>query len=174
MMISDKLTLGYLEQHPRTAALVLEELEPADAVSFLEHVPSRISGAVFGHAAPWAAAGWFEILSPTRAAAIIPHMSFQDATTALRLTDDVSREAVLSELPTGRARSIKRSLNYPEGTVGAWMDHSAPTFAENATVADGLKYLKSRRRATSPYLIVVNSKKEYAGMVSAHDLPDQA
>lgn len=159
------LTFGFMEFHPRSAADAIENLDPVDAAAFLEDVPGRISAPVLSFAAPWAVASWVELLPPGNAAAIMQHMSYQDATAVLRLVADQPLETLLDELPTLLANRFRRSLTYPEGTVGAWMDPSVPTFSEDTTVAEGLKYLKSKRRLPIPHLIVVGPRKIYAGIV---------
>lgn len=164
------LTLGFLEFHPRVAAEAIEDLDAADAAAFLEQVPARICADVFSRAAPWAAAVWIEHLSAVHAAAILQNMLYQEATTALRLVGEHHREKVLEELPVTTARRYIRSLTYPSATVGAWMDPSVATFGEDEGVANGLKFLKSRRRKPIPHLIVVSERKTFKGMVSATEL----
>lgn len=164
------LTLGFLEFHPRVAAEAMEDLDAADAAALLEHVPARICADLFSCAAPWASAVWIENLSAVHAAAILQNMLYQEATTALRLVGEQQREKVLEELPVTTARRFIRSLTYPSATVGAWMDPSVATFGEDESAANGLKFLKSRRRKPIPHLIVVGERKTFKGMVSATEL----
>ncbi len=170
MSKSALLTLGFLEFHPGDAADALEALDTEDAAAFLDDVPARICAPVLSAALPWAAAAWIEQLSPGHAAAVLSSMDFADAVTALRLVPDAHTQVLLGEVSSTLARSLKRSLTYPSITVGAWMDQSIPTFSEDTTVAEGLKYLKSRRRRPIPHLTVVGAAKRFAGIVSTSEL----
>lgn len=164
------LTLRFLETHPKAAAKALEEFDINRAAAFLETVPVRISAPVFGHATSWIAAAWTERLPADRATAVLQQMIYQDATAVVRQMPEANRQTVLEDLPSNLARSFRRSLTYPGGTVGAWMDQSAPTFKETLTVADGMKFIKSKHGRSSPHLIVVKDGKIFSGLVSANDL----
>lgn len=170
MLKEKSLTLDYLQTHPQSAIKVIEALDTAHAAAFLETVPVRLSASVISKASPWMAATWIEKLPLTLAATVLLQMNYQEATAIIRLLTDQVRTSLIDELPSGFSRNIKRSLTYPIGTVGAWMDQTAPTFPDDMIVADGLKFLKSKRGKSAQYLMVVNSGKKYAGVVSANEL----
>lgn len=167
---SGALTLRFLETHPKAAAKALEDFDIKRAAAFLETVPVRVSAPVFGHATSWIAATWAEHLPAKRAAAVLQQMIYQDAAAVVRQMPEANRQRLLEDLPSNLARNFKRSLTYPGGTVGAWMDQSVPTFNETLTVADGMKFLKSKHGRSSPNLIVVKDGKIFSGIVSATDL----
>lgn len=165
-----RLALGYLEHHPRQAADAIAALQTADAVALLDSVPTRICADVLAKAVPWTAAAWVENMETEHATAVLQEMLYQDATAIVRLVNEKRRNEVLDGMPTRLANKFRRSLTYPLGSVGAWMDPSVATFDSEATVKEGQKFLKSRRRRPIPYLIVVGERKVFAGLVSAADL----
>lgn len=170
-MLEDKpLTLDYIETHPQSAIKVIEALDTAHAAAFLETVPVRLSASLISRTSPWMAATWIEKLPLTHAATVLQQMNYQEATAIVRLLTNQMRTSLLSELPSDFSRDIKRSLTFPIGTVGAWMDRLTPTFSDDKSVADGLKFLKSKRGKSAQYLMVVTSDKQYAGIVSTHEL----
>lgn len=170
MSESTALTLAFLEFHPQAAAKAIGDLQPGDAAAFLDGVPPRLCAPLVASAAPWMAAGWMELMKRVHAAAILKEMSFHDVTTVLRLVAPERRAEVLKELPTRTARNFMRSLSYPRGTVGAVMDHSVAVFEESNTVADGVKYFKSKRGRAASHLFVIDESKSFSGIVSAADL----
>ena len=120
--------------------------------------------------APWSAARCVEQLSPDKAAAFTHAMPYQDATSLLRLLDDSGFEQILDGLPKGLAKDFRNSLTYPKGTVGAYMDHSVPTFRDNSSVADALKYAKKPRSEAGSHIIVVGDEGRFAGLVGIAQL----
>jgi magnesium transporter len=164
------LTLAFLESQPRSAARAIEAIDRDDAAAFLETVPGRIAGPVMGSMAPWLAAEIVEQLSPAAAAGLIRNMSYQDVASVLRLLDKDGLAAVLDQLPKAMSRNFRKSLNYPTGTVGAWMEHAVTTFNADNTVGDGLKFVKRRRRRVGSHLFVVDEEHVFLGTVRVGDL----
>lgn len=170
--MSDKplLTLAFLEGQPRSAARAIEGIDRQDAAAFLETVPGRIAGPVIGSMGPWLAAEIVELLSPPVAAGLIRNMDYQDAASLFRLLDKDELAAVLDQLPKSMGRNFRKSLNYPSGTVGAWMDHAITIFNEDNTIGDGLKFVKQRRRRVGSHLFVVDDQRLFLGTVRVGDL----
>lgn len=165
-----RLTLAFLERQPQSAAKVMEELDPEDAAAFLESVPTRLSGPVVSAMAPWQAARCVALLGQEHAAGLMRRMSYQNATSVLRLLPDERREEIFEELPNRLAKDFQNSLRYPTGTVGAWMDQDVPGFPADSSVADGLKYARQRRNKVGSHLFVLDEGGRFAGAVSLGDL----
>lgn len=170
MTETSPLTLAYLESRPASAAKVLEDLDAGDAAAFLGDVPARLAAPVVAEMVPWSAAGCLELLSPDTAAATLRNMPYQTGTSILRLIPKDRFDAILESLPQRLARDFRRSLGYPRGTVGAWMDHTVPTFSEGDSVADGIRYAKRRRGRIDSHIFVVGERGRFAGAVSVSDL----
>lgn len=164
------LTLAFLERQPESAARVLEDLDPADAAAFLETVPVRVAEPAVCAMGPWAAARSVELLSPDQAAALVRSMDYPDAASVLRLIREERLDDILAALPSRLAKAFRNSLSYPKGTVGAWMDHSVPSFPAESSVADGLKYAKQRQNRLDGQILVVEEKGRFAGVVNVGDL----
>jgi Mg/Co/Ni transporter MgtE len=170
MTSEPNLTLAFLESQPRSAAEAIEGIDREDAAAFLETVPGRIAGPVIGSMAPWLAAEIVELLPPAAAAGLIRNMAYQDAAGVLRLLDKDELAAVLDQLPKGINRNFRKSLNYPTGTVGAWVEHAVTTFGADDTVGDGLKFVRQRRRQVGSHLFVVDDENSFLGAVRVGDL----
>lgn len=160
------LTTAFLEAQPQSAARVLEDLEFSDAAALLETLPARISAPVVGFMVPWTAARCVEMLPVQKAAGIIAAMGYQDATSVLRLVEGENLDRILVEVKQDLARDFRNSLTYPNGTVGAWMDFSVPSFAETTEVADALRYIKKRKSHVSGHVFVTDESGAYKGLVA--------
>lgn len=170
MTSAGNLTLAFLERQPRSAARVLEDLDPADGAAFLETVPGRLAGPVVGLMASWSAARSVELLAPERAAGLIRNVAYQDAAILMRLVARARLAPILDQLPKGLARDFRAALSYPKGAVGAWMDHSVPVFSQDRKVSDGLKFAGQRQSRKDVHIFVVGEKRQFLGAVSVSDL----
>ncbi len=159
------LTTAFLQDQPRSAARVLEDLEPGDAAALLETIPARLSAPVLAFMAPWAAARCVEILPIEKAAGIVTTMTYQAATGVLRLVEGEHLERLLDKIKASLAKDFRNSLTYPAGTVGSWMDVSVPEFPETTETAEALRYVKKRRHAAGNDIFVTDGSGAYIGLV---------
>lgn len=137
-----ELTLAFLTHYPGSAAEVLQELEPASAAAFLEDVPTRLAAAVVGRMAPWHGARTLRAMPPSQAAGILLQMPFYDGAGVMRLVPAEVREPLFDELPARRAHRLRRTLRFPAGSVGAWIDPDIPAFPRATTAAEALRYVE--------------------------------
>lgn len=159
------LALAYVERRPEDAARVLEDLEPGDAAAFIDSVPADLAASVVVRMAPWSAARAVELLAPERAAGLIRAMPQQEATSVLRLIERERLAAVLKHVPKRLARSFRLSLEYPKATVGAWMQHSVPTLAQDETAGDALKFATKHQSDVDSHVFVVDQAGRFLGAV---------
>ncbi len=160
------LIAAFLQDQPKSAARVLEDLEHGDAAALLETIPARLSAPLVGFMVPWAAARCVEMLPIEKAAGIVAAMAYQDAISVLRLVKQEYLDRLLDEVKQDLAKDFRNSLSYPNGTVGAWMDFSVPAFSDTTEVADALRYVKKRRSRAGSHIFVTDSSGEYVGVVS--------
>lgn len=146
------LTLAFLTHAPGSAAEVLEQVEVDEAAAFLDEVPARLAAPVLSHMAPWSAARCAGRMSPAQAAAALQNLSFHDNAGLMRHVEGSRREAIFEELPARLARRLRNALRYPAGSVGAWIDPDVPTFADDASVGDALRYVSEGSAASHVFL----------------------
>lgn len=159
------LTLAFLESQPRAAAQVLEALDPSDAAAFLEEVPGRIAALTLERMAALPCSARVGLLSPEAAAGVLRQMSYQQATGILRALDHARCEAILEHLPVRLREDFRRSLRYPAGSVGAWMDHRVAALPADRTVAEALTYARQHANDVAFHLFVVGEDGELEGAV---------
>lgn len=147
-----RLTLAFLSHAPRSAAQVLEEIEPVQSAAFLEEIPARISAPVVADMSSWTAARCIERLTAPRAAALLHNLPFHDTAGLLRLIAPERRAAILDALPARLSRRLHNALTYPAASVGAWIDPEIPAFPESASVSDTFRYLSNAPVASHLFL----------------------
>lgn len=161
-----RLTLAFLQHHAGSAARTIEILAPEDAAALLEHVPVRISAAVFAAMTSVAAARCVVHLPPAVSAALCEALSWTDASAMLRYLDADTRNAVLERLPTGMARRFRRSLEYAEDQVGGWVEMDAPAIVADRTVGEAIKLLAESAESPASHLLLTDEVEKYTGAVS--------
>ena len=160
-----QLTLAFLQRQPVAAARTLETLSPEDAAALLMRAPVRIATPVFTAMASIAAARCAEQMAPETAAGLCESLSWADASAVLRRLDAAVREAILAQMPTGLARRFRRSLQYAEGTVGAWIEMDAPVVVEDRTVDEASRLVGQLPGLTASHLLLTNEAQKYTGIL---------
>ena len=162
---SHDLSLAFLMQHPRSAAIALDELDTTDVVAFLNDVPARISAPVIALMSRWKSVRCLAQLETDRASGCIEAMNFHDAVNILHVASIELRKTLLAPLPTELRQKLEAALNYPDGTVGAAMDPSAAMFSVDASVEDALRYVRQHRHESIGHILLYNNDKEFVGAI---------
>lgn len=170
MSSQDRLTLAFIERRPQSAAEVLHEIQPNEAAEFLGDIPSRIAAAAMSRMAPWAAARCLCLMNPERAALLLGAMHAPAASGLLRIVDRVQTEAILEWLPTRTAQGLRRALEHPIGTVGAWTDQTMPVFVASNMVRETLGWMTAAVEAPPSHIFVVDAEQRLLGAVSTATL----
>lgn len=160
------LPLAFLTRNPAGAAAVLDDLPAADAAAFLAAVPPRIAGGVVAKMPPWPASRCIAALPADHSAATLREAPFQDAAAIFRLLGEDESGPILEALPKRLAADFRRSLAYPEGTVGAWIDPDLPALKEDDSVAEARKAARKARQL-SDVLYLVDDNRKLKGAVRA-------
>ena len=160
------LTLAFVQSRPQTAARVLDDLEPADAAAFLVSIPARLGAPLLSAMQPARAARAVSLQPPEQGAAMVRAMSHLDCLTVVRLLSDVERAALYAELPEQIVRNVRRSLEYPRETVGAWMDLSIAMLQATTRVDEARRYVRRGDSAVLHHVFVTGAGHRLEGAVS--------
>jgi magnesium transporter len=160
-----ELTLAYLQQRPESAARALEGLLPADAAEVVRRTPARLAAPVVGAMSSVRAAQCAAQLPADVAAALCAALSWPDAAALLRRLDGAARERVLEELPEKTARRFRRSLDYPDDVVGAWIEFEVPAIPEDRAVGDAVRLLEQSPNYAGSHLLLTDAAQRYRGAV---------
>ncbi|WP_070988829.1 magnesium transporter MgtE N-terminal domain-containing protein [Halofilum ochraceum] len=159
----DALTLAYLDTRPVDAARVLEQLEPAAVGAFLTTVPVRLAAEPLAAMAPWRAGRALAAMEPARAAALIEAIPAQRCPYFLRAIAPEAREAILEQVPTRRARALRRQLRFAATLVGAHMHAETATARADSTVSEAIALVRATPGPVQVH--VVDERERPVGVV---------
>lgn len=160
------LTIAFIQSRPQAAARVLDDLEPAEAAAFLASVPSRLAAPLLSRMQPARAARVVSLQPPEIGAAMVRAMLHLDCVTVVRLLSDEKRRALYAELPERIVKDVRRSLEYPRETVGAWMDLSIAMLPESTRADEARRYVRRGDSAVLHHVFVTGSGHRLEGAVS--------
>lgn len=155
-----ELSIDFLRTHPEGAAHVLEALPAEDAAAFLADVPHDLAGKVFERMQPLVAAAILPGLSQKKAVAVLLAMDIHDRSQIVRLLDDERAKSVMKQMPKSAARDLDRVLNYPDGSVGAWMSSDLAVFDKSTEVGECLAQLRALPYGARNLIFVVDADKK--------------
>lgn len=168
----DALILAYLGTRPVDAARVLEQLEPAAVGAFLTTVPVRVAADPLAAMTPWRAGRALAAMEPRRAAALIEAIPAQRCPYFLRAIAPGARELILGQVPSRRARALRRQLRFAATLVGAHMHAEAAAARTGMMVSEAITLV---RATTAPVqLHVVDERDRPLGVVPLAALLDTA
>lgn len=165
-----ELSLRFLETHPEGAVSVLESIAPEDAAAFLKGVPDDVAGRVLERMQPLLAAAILPTMTRKKAGAVLLAMDVHGRSRILRVLDEGLKNSIMAELPKGAARDLKRFLQYPEGSAGAWMSSDVAVFEKATTVKDCLVQLRTLPEKVRSLIFVVDEQKKLYGSIDLADL----
>jgi len=168
------LTLAYLRSRPADAARVLEQLEPAVVGEFLATVPVRVAAGPLAAMISWRAGRVLARMDPVRAAALIEAIPAERCSWCLRAIAPALREAILAELPTRRARSLRRQLRFVATLVGAHMDVDTSAVRAGTTVSEAIDLVRADGTWSAMQLYVIDAMQRPVGVVPLAALFDPA
>lgn len=164
------LSRVFLEQKPKTAALLLQSYSPAECFEYLEDMPVEILSPVVGNMGSWPATRLLTMFSSQFSAEVIAGLAETEAEAILRLMTEEQRKAIFSFLPKALARGFERKLVYPESTVGAWMNSAITFFSVDNTVGDCLEIVKQQKSQLEGVLLVVDERRHLVGTAELEQL----
>lgn len=126
---------------------MIQALDAHQAALYLSTVPVRALAPVIERIESWPAARILELMPTEQSSAVLCKIKFPAAAAVLRLVDDSTRNVLLESLPSQLSRTFNRSLTYPDDTVGAWVDRSAPHFSRHLSVAECVALLRQLNQA---------------------------
>lgn len=166
--MSDALSLTheYLDKYPEEAAPVLEGLDSEDCAAFLAETPAPLASEVMNQMLPWVVADCIQLMETPAAVERLRELSSFRAFRVLLLVPEKIRRDLLSQLPRRQQKNLKRQMEFPLNTVGAWMDTFVPTLPDTSTVEEALAYARRLRKHWNHYLCLMSRDGTFRGMAS--------
>ncbi|HEY5635780.1 MAG TPA: hypothetical protein VIS77_02680 [Burkholderiales bacterium] len=161
-----RLTLAFMEAHPRDAARVLERIPAAQAAELFEHLPARVAAPAFAVMLPTAAARNLDALDDEAATALLAALGTQAAVIVLRHVGEPRRTQLVERLPTHTAIASRLLLGYPDDSAGAWCDPEVVLLGADVNAADAIARVRAAPGARIEDVYVAGSNERLLGTVS--------
>jgi magnesium transporter len=170
MNLAERIVHGFLREHPREAARVLERAPDGDAREVLSQSKPEEAAAVLAAIVPSAASRHLEQLEPRLAAEVLERLSSDRAADLLRRIEAERRSGILEALDEGPRTPIERLLRFPVNTAGALMHPHFAAYHLSRRVEEAVSELRDRGTDLRYYLYVVDDDLKLVGVLGVKDL----
>ena len=167
-MKPDRFTLHYIESHPADAASSLESINHEDMCDFIESLSIRHAALVIQHLTPISGSSALARLPLDSVIPILTRLPANQATSLIRRIPSEKKKDITT-LP-GLPGFIKRSLRYPEDTVGSIMDTDALVLPARFTVREARKHMKKYTARIYNRIFVTDEQQVLRGFVELKDI----
>ncbi len=157
--------------HPADIAVLLDELETADAVTLFELLPIDVASEVLDETGSPVRQELVEKVADERLADLLDELPVNDAVEFLEdLPDEVS-DRLIGLMEPEEAAEVQELLRYEEETAGRLMTREVAALRRHWTVDETFAYLRSLEDAeTLHYLYVVDRENRLIGVVPLRQL----
>jgi len=170
MNLEERIVHGFLREHPREAARVLERAPDGDACEVLSRSKPDEAAAVLEAIVPSAASRHLEQLDLGLAAEVLERLSSDRAADLLRRIDPERRRGILQALDEGPRKPIERLLRFPVDTAGALMHPHFAVYHLSRRVEEAVSELRDRGPDLRYYLYMVDDDLKLVGVLSVKEL----
>jgi magnesium transporter len=168
--LATDLTLFLCEVHPDEAASTLERMPVVAGAQLLQSIPTGPAAAVLAAMEAGRATGCLAGCSDTRAVDLLSAMPVDATARVLRRSDPSKRQAWIDRLPPTVGASVRRALDYREGTAGALMEPAVVTFPEDTDCGEALRLLRRFRQPVRYYVYVTDRRQRLTGVLTLREL----
>ena len=116
----------FLLNHSQRAAKILEGIDPTKLADFFTNSPNEWLLEVISHMNPQRMSEVFEKMKQERLVSLIDSMDMAHAVSSLRMMKQDLGETIQNKLSVEKSASLKKLLEYPDDSVGAYMDVQIP------------------------------------------------
>lgn len=163
--------LRFMTDHPKSAVRVLEQAEVSSVANLFAIIPPAYASSVIRYMMPEYAGNLLQRIDIEHAAAILSVLDVNSITGILRMVTKESRQLLLDELPSSLRKNTELLLTFPTITVGAWMNPSLLTVANDLKCKNVIRSLKAREtRGPNDMIYVVDREGVYLGRVLLLDV----
>ena len=167
-MKPDSFSLHYIESHPADAASSLEAINLEDMCEFIETLSVKHAALVIQHLTPISGSSALARLPLDSIIPILTRLPANQATSLIRRIPSEKKKDITT-LP-GLPGFIKRSLRYPEDTVGAIMDTDAVVLPARFTVREARKHMKKHTARIYNRIFITDDQQVLRGFVELKEI----
>lgn len=170
MSLVRKLAQRAIETYPTQATTVLERLDQAKVIAAVERGSVASAATIVERLSPQFATAVVSGVPPATAARILDALPADAATRVVRRLAEALQDDLLARVDAGRARSIRSTLQFREGSAGALMDPDVLALPGELSVRDSLRRLRKAPELARYNLYVVDETQRLVGAVNLREL----
>lgn len=170
MKMTNRLTLGFLREHPQDAAQVLEQLPLDMRLSLLEAVPEEDAASLLEFLLPASAGACLQAMTAEQAGGMLSHTSIPCTARILATMNRATGQRVLQQIPKQHRQRIRQSLRHPAATVGSIMETDYFVLPQDITVTEAIKRVERSDKSISGEVYVVGPAFRLVGMIALDTL----
>lgn len=158
--------------HPARTAEFMEGLDQIEAWRVLQYADEPLRAEIFSYFDLDRQRAMLEVEDESEVAELVASIPADDAVDLLSDLESERVETLLSLVPTGDRRDIRRLQTFAEGTAGSIMTTEAARLDEQLTVREALEQLsrQSEELETIYYIYVVDETNHLRGVLSTRML----
>ena len=158
--------------HPAVVAAILEELEPLEVWTVLDHAELRLRVEIFEYVALKRQQELVKDLDRRRLSELLEEMSPDDRVDLLSRMPQERVDDLLPLIAQAERNDIRRLLSYDEESAGAIMTTEYASLPANITVREALEKLRQQApdSETIYYVYILNDKRHLQGLISLREL----
>ena len=154
-----------IARHPDEAASLMESATNSEIVSVLEREPARGAVSLLERLSPQKAADAIIGLSDSRTSQVLALLDPHRASALLARMDQPTREKNLTVVNEATADELRQMAEYPQETVGSFMDPRVTAFRPETKVKDVIQGLRTAGRRNVQDVFLVDSDGRLVGSV---------
>jgi len=168
--VKKALITNYLQMHPASAAMALNELGEKEVITYLASTPADTAASIYSKLDRNLAANILEDIDDDIFVQLFSIIDPFKSAIILSMVDEDLGKAKLSLLPESVSKEISELMSYPSESAGFLMDTKITTFFPEITVKQTLKKLRliKERKLTDVYII--DQEGVFLGKVSLQDI----
>jgi magnesium transporter len=158
-----EFTRAMLTTYPSATAQALMSQDPKDVGAFLELVPSGELTTVIGELPASYAASYLSCVNTEKLLELANLMSLGQLAGVLRCLEQPLRDQIVKQL-SSRKSLLLGSVNFPEGTVGAWIYPDPVIVPPGSSVRDAMRRSRRLVGPENSLIAVVRHNGQYLGV----------
>jgi magnesium transporter len=165
-----RMTKAMCDEHPETAAKVLEGIEPAEAARLMASLSKTTASQVMERMAPAEAARLFDYWNEEETKTIAVSTSAQTLGVIWQRMTPEQRDRLAAIIGPDELRQLQRYAGYVPDSVGGMADPRVLMLREDLTVREAINRIRRASPETVYYLYVVDAARHLVGVVHIRDL----
>ena len=161
-----KLAFSFIKQEAKSAARLLEELEPAEVAEFLFNVPHPLVAGVLREMMPSVCASMLMHVETATVIIWLNELQNNHVCAILRHLDKSSQHEILNQFPLKRRTACQFLLSYNNDMLGAWVETDVPAFPSDMSAKETIKRLKRKSYKEDRIIYVVDDHRRPVGTLS--------